>query len=193
MRTQYLVGLMLTLALVAGACSRDGDLPSIASLEADPANPSVESDAADPDQTADSEAALLAFTQCLRDQGIDIGDPTIDADGNLQLPPIEFETSESAADPDEPPDLSEFEEMIAPCEQHLEGVVGSFSPGDTTEIEDMFLAYAECMRENGIDMPDPDFSSDGGVIDLGAVGGEDFEAADAVCRPLLADLGIVGN
>ena len=192
MRTKYLVGLILTLALVAGACTGDSDLPSIASLETDPPNPSAES-ATDADQAADSEAAMLAFTQCLRDQGIDVGDPTIDADGNLQLPPIEFETSDTVTDPDELPDMSEFEEMIAPCEEHLEGVVGSFSPGDTTEIEDMFLAYAECMRENGIDMPDPDFSSDGGVIDLGAIGGDNFEAADAACRPLLADLGIVGN
>ena len=192
MRTKYLVGLILTLALVAGACTGDSDLPSIASLETDPPNPSAES-ATDADQAADSEAAMLAFTQCLRDQGIDVGDPTIDADGNLQLPPIEFETPETVTDPDEVPDMSEFEEMIAPCEEHLEGVVGSFSPGDTTEIEDMFLAYAECMRENGIDMPDPDFSSDGGVIDLGAIGGDEFEAADAACRPLLADLGIVGN
>ena len=192
MRTKYLVGLILTLALVAGACTGDSDLPSIASLETDPPNPSAES-ATDADQAADSEAAMLAFTQCLRDQGIDVGDPTIDADGNLQLPPIEFETSDTVTDPDEFPDMSEFEEMLAPCEEHLGGVVGSFSLGDTTEIEDMFLAYAECMRENGIDMPDPDFSSDGGVIDLGAIGGDEFEAADAACRPLLADLGIVGN
>jgi hypothetical protein len=42
----------------------------------------------------------------------------------------------------------------------------------------MLLAYAECMRANGVDMLDPDFSSGGGVIDLGAIGGEDFEAAD---------------
>ena len=88
--------------------------------------------------------------------------------------------------------MSEFEDMIAPCEEHLEGVVSTFSSADTTEIEDMLLAYAECMRDNGVDMPDPDFSSGGGVIDLGAIGGEDFEAAEAACSPLLADLGFSG-
>jgi hypothetical protein len=193
MRTTYLVGLLLTLALVAGACTRESDLPSIASLEPDSANPPAASEDTNADRAYDSEAAMLAFTQCLRDQGIDVGDPTIDADGNLQLPPIEFDSSEAVTDPDELPDISELEDKIAPCEEHLEGIVGSFDPGDTTEIEDMFLAYAECMRENGVDMPDPDFSSGGGVIDLGAIGGDTFEAADEACRPLLADLGIVGS
>ena len=193
MRTTYVVGLLLTLALVAGACTGESDLPSVASLETDSANPSAVSEDPDADRAEDSEAAMLAFTQCLRDQGIDVGDPTIDADGNLQLPPIEFDSSDAATDPDQPPDLSELEDKIAPCEEHLEGVVGTFNPGLTTEIEDMFLDYAECMRENGVDLPDPDFSSGGGVIELSAIGGDTFEAADESCRPLLADLGIIGR
>jgi len=189
MRTTLLTSLILALALVAAACSDSGDTAEIASLEADSANTSDDDSAADVDPVAESEAAMLAFTQCLRDQGIDVDDPTMDADGNMQLPPINIEMPDVVADPDELPDMSEFEDMIAPCEEHLEGVVSTFSSADTTEIEDMLLAYAECMRENGVDMPDPDFSSGGGVIDLGAIGGEDFDAAEAACSPLLADLG----
>lgn len=189
MRTTLLTSLILALALVAAACSDSGDSAEIASLEADSANTSDDDSAADVDPVAESEAAMLAFTQCLRDQGIDVDDPTMDADGNMQLPPINIEMPDVVADPDELPDMSEFEDMIAPCEEHLEGVVSTFSSADTTEIEDMLLAYAECMRENGVDMPDPDFSSGGGVIDLGAIGGEDFDAAEAACSSLLADLG----
>ena len=189
MRTTLLTSLILVLALVAAACSDSGDTAEIASLEADSANTSDDDSDADVDPVAESEAAMLAFTQCLRDQGIDVDDPTMDADGNMQLPPINIEMPDVVADPDELPDMSEFEDMIAPCEEHLEGVVSTFSSADTTEIEDMLLAYAECMRDNGVDMPDPDFSSGGGVIDLGAIGGEDFDAAEAACSPLLADLG----
>ena len=192
MRNIVLTSLILVLALVAAACSDSGDSSEIASLEADSANTSDDDSAADVDQVAQSEAAMLAFTQCLRDQGIDVDDPTMDADGNMQLPPINIEVPDVVADPDELPDMSEFEDMIAPCEEHLEGVVSTFSSADTTEIEDMLLAYAECMRDNGVDIPDPDFSSGGGVIDLGAIGGEDFEAAEAACSPLLADLGFSG-
>ena len=194
MRTTVLASLVLVLALVAAACSDSVDSAEIASLEADSANTSEDASASNAggDPVAQSEAAMLAFTQCLRDQGIDIDDPTMDADGNMQLPPINIEVPDIVADPDEAPDMSEFEDMIAACEEHLEGVVSTFSTADTTEIEDMFLAYAECMRDNGVDMPDPDFSSGGGVIDLGAIGGEDFEAAEAACSPLLADLGFSG-
>lgn len=192
MRSTHLIGLILALALVAGACSGDGDSPQIASLETDATNTSEGSGTAGADPIVESEAAMLAFTQCLRDQGIDVDDPTIDADGNMQLPPISIEVPDVVTDPDQVPDMSEFEDMIAPCEEHLEGVVSTFSSADTTEIEDMLLAYAECMRANGVDMPDPDFSSGGGVIDLGAIGGADFEAANAACSPLLADLGIDG-
>ena len=190
MRSTYLIGLILALALVAGACSGDGDSPQIASLETDAANTSEDGDTTEVDPIAESEEAMLAFTQCLRDQGIDVDDPTIDADGNMQLPPINIEVPDVITDPDQVPDMSEFEGMIAPCEEHLEGVISTFSSVDTTEIEDTLLAYAECMRANGVDMPDPELSSGGGVIDLGAIGGEAFEAADAACSPLLADLGI---
>ena len=193
MRNSFLIALALILALVAGACSGESDSPKIASLETDSSATSEEAgEAADVDPIAASEAAMLAFTQCLRDEGIDVDDPTIDADGNMQLPPINIEVPDVVTDPSELPDMSEFEDMIAPCEEHLEGVVSTFSSADTTEIEDVLLAYAECMRANGVDMPDPDFSSGGGVIDLGAIGGEDFEAAEAACSPLLADLGFSG-
>ena len=192
MRNSFMISVVLVLALMASACSDSGGSAEIASLETDSANTSEDDSDGDVDPEAESEAAMLAFTQCLRDQGIDVDDPTMDADGNMHLPPINVEVPDVVTDPDELPDMSEFEDMIAPCEEHLEGVVSTFSSADTTEIEDMLLAYAECMRDNGVDMPDPDFSSSGGVIDLGAIGGEDFEAAEAVCSPLLADLGISG-
>jgi hypothetical protein len=32
---------------------------------------------------------------------------------------------------------------------------------DPTDMQDELLAFAQCMRDNGIDMPDPDFGEDG--------------------------------
>ena len=61
---------------------------------------------------------------------------------------------------------------------------------DTTGIEDTLLEYAQCMRSQGYDIPDPDFSSGNGIIDLGSADEEEFEAADAECRHLLSDLGL---
>jgi hypothetical protein len=68
-----------------------------------------------------------------------------------------------------------------------EGETASDAPTDPQEAA---LAYAECMRENGIDMPDPEFSNGGGVAI--AIGGEEGEvdeealqAAQEVCQPIM--------
>ena len=68
---------------------------------------------------------------------------------------------------------------------------------DSSEFQDAALEYAQCMRDNGIDMPDPTFDSDGGggrvmiggELEAGTTGGpsEEFEAADEECRPILEE------
>jgi hypothetical protein len=187
-RTSILLGLILSLALLASACSEDDGSLQIASLEADTADTSREAETDDVDPLAETEAAMLDFAQCLREQGFEVGDPTVDADGNVQLPPIEFSSEVTGDDPEE--GMADLNERMASCEEHLEGVVMTGSSEGTSGIEDTLLEYAQCMRANGYDMPDPDFSSGGGSIDLGFAEGDEFEAADAECRHLLADLGI---
>ena len=185
-RTSFLA-LGLVLALVAGACSNDGGSDEVASIESsgvDAPQP------ADSDPIAGTEEALLAFTQCLRDQGLDVDDPTMDADGNMQLAPISFASVVPEGDTE--PEIPDFESLVAPCEELLVGIVTTAGSGPPAEIEDAFLAYAQCMRANGVDMPDPNLSS-GGAIDLGVGIGDDFAAADKACRPHLAELGIDGG
>jgi hypothetical protein len=76
----------------------------------------------------------------------------------------------------------------AECDHHLQGLVfDAANPGSDVGLEDAMLGYAGCMREQGIDMPDPDLSS--GMIRLGkdAPGEmEEFEAAHEECREILA-------
>ncbi len=185
---RLLVGLIVVVALVAGACSDDGGSSEVASLTTDEAGISEEAEAGDIDPLAESEAAMLTFAQCLRDEGFDVGDPTIDADGNVQLPPIEFTSAVSGDDPEE--GLADLNERMASCEEHLDGVVMTGDSEGASGFEDTLLEYTQCMRANGYDMPDPDLSSGGGIIDLGAIDDEGFEAADAECDHLLADLGL---
>jgi hypothetical protein len=185
---RLLVGLIVVVALVAGACSDDGGSSQVATLNTDETNISDEPGTGGVESLADTEAVMLAFAQCLRDEGFDVGDPTIDADGNVQLPPIEFSSEVSGDDPEE--GLADLNERMASCEEHLDGVVMTGDFGGTSGIEDTLLEYTQCMRSNGYDMPDPDLSSGGGMIDLGAIDDEGFEAADAECNHLLADLGL---
>jgi hypothetical protein len=56
------------------------------------------------------------------------------------------------------------------------------------------LDYAQCMREQGVDMPDPQFSDGGASIDVFPGEGEptaqeqnEIEAADSACSPILEE------
>ena len=61
--------------------------------------------------------------------------------------------------------------------------------------EQALLDYAECMRDHGIDMPDPKISSEegGGILIEQDAGGdmnpesEEFQQADKACQPILED------
>ena len=72
---------MITAALVATACggAEDDVAVGVASLS-DQATSSTA--LADGEMSSD-EQALLAFTRCMREQGVDLPDPTVDADGNV--------------------------------------------------------------------------------------------------------------
>jgi hypothetical protein len=71
-------------------------------------------------------------------------------------------------------------------------------PANETEFEDAMLEYAQCMRDHGIDMPDPEFNGEGGVMMGTGPGGEDgaptdseqqaFEAADEACKSILDEV-----
>ncbi|MDJ0663179.1 MAG: hypothetical protein QNJ75_01385 [Acidimicrobiia bacterium] len=185
MNTRLLIIPLLALA-VAG-CSSADDGESVASLETVPA--AEQADNSSP--LIDSEQAMLDFAQCLRDQGVEVGDPTMSADGSMQMPPIEFVGS-----PDEDPEaaMAEMDAIFAECESHLEGIaLTAADPGAGVAFEDALLEYAACMRDQGIDMPDPDLSGGGGVIDLGLSGPgdqEEWEAAHKECQPILAGAGL---
>jgi hypothetical protein len=67
------------------------------------------------------------------------------------------------------------------------------STASEEDFQQAMLDYAQCMRDHGIDMPDPEFQEGGGVIQRSGPGeGEptaddqaEFEAADAECEPIL--------
>lgn len=56
------------------------------------------------------------------------------------------------------------------------------------DIEDAVLAFAQCMRDHGVDMPDPQMDGEGGVaIAIEGKPGDEakMEAAQAACEPLM--------
>lgn len=110
---------------------------------------------------ADVEEAALAFSQCMRDEGIsDFPDPQFSEGGGgviLSSPDgedggIDFESDE-------------VEAAFEVCGEMLERA--AFGPDggnfDETEIQDNLLAMAECLRDQGLDVDDPDLSNFGPI------------------------------
>ena len=76
----------IALTLVAcGSNSADNKHPSdVASLNTDTTQ-QVEPTA---EAVPDGEAKVMAFTQCMREQGIELLDPEVDSEGNVQRPQL---------------------------------------------------------------------------------------------------------
>ena len=117
----------------------------------DTSTDAAEAEEATTDGDATDEELALAFAECMRDEGVDFPDPTVAADGSVSLIP----PGGAAAlnfDPNDPA-VSDAGDVCGPL---LEGA--SFLPtgdDDLTELEDNLLAFAECLREQGIDVDDP--------------------------------------
>jgi hypothetical protein len=106
----------------------------------------------------DDQDQILAYTACLREQGLDVADPTFDADGNLDGG---FFGPDSGIDPRS----EEFRAAQEACGSLIEGVTlggpggGNFDP---EAMQQATLAYTECLRDEGLEVDDLDFSAQGG-------------------------------
>jgi predicted small lipoprotein YifL len=175
MMTKRLKAMLAALALAGllAACGSDGGSSSgsddVASVSGDDSDEQAQGD----DQ-ADTEEELLDWVECMRDEGIDIPDPTRDEDGNLVIdgPGIHLgggdsEGSTSSDDEggggDEPTvDPEEMDAAMETCGEPPALGPSDISEEDRQEMEENALEFAECMRDEGIeDFPDPDFSNRG--------------------------------
>jgi hypothetical protein len=174
----------LTVAGLLGACSGGGggdddaangkgNDDGVASLADDGGSGSGDGDQASAGDDDDGEQELLDWVECMRGEGIDLPDPTRDADGNLVLngnginiggsPNGTTRNDSSDADDGEAPPIDP-EEMDAATETcgPPPAVGGEISDEDIQAQQDAALQFAECMRDEGIeDFPDPDFSDMG--------------------------------
>ncbi len=188
------IGLALVAGLVFAACGGSVDsADGVASLEeVTDAEPTTETTVA---EEVDQEQAVLDLVQCLRDEGLDVADPEVDADGNVNLRGLFRQAEEAQLDPDA------VDAAMEACSDLLEGVqLGLAQDFDFTEIQDQLLEFAACMRDNGYDMPDPDLTTFG--QGPGGGGGPfrdldqddpDFQAALEACQDTLPGFGQGGG
>jgi hypothetical protein len=144
----------------------------------------AEEPATEGDRRTEAREAMLAFAQCMRDQGIDMPDPEFDGGRVMQRGPEDRVAPEKMRKAD------------AECRKHMEDVEPpELSPEQQQEMKESALAHAKCMREQGLEnFPDPTFDEDGGAqIRIGPGTGLDpedpkFQAAEKACRDELPDL-----
>jgi hypothetical protein len=134
------VALLGAFTLVGTACAADDD--SVASLAIADATPTP-TEAPAPD-LVEGEAEMIAFTECMREQGVKMTDPVVDSDGNVDKPafPANFNAKKGAGELDA-------------CVGLLEGLTAAFKGTDNTDATEELLALASCLRDQGFDVDDP--------------------------------------
>jgi hypothetical protein len=146
-----------------------------------------------PTTTIDPQEAMLAYAQCMRDNGVDMPDPQMSSDGKGVIAISGGDANDSTGGPGKiDPEGQQFKDAQAKCEPLMKEAVGSVEvdPEQQAEMRKNLLAYAQCMRDHGVDFPDPVFSDDGRVTmnassdDSSPVDREAMDAANEACASL---------
>ena len=141
----------------------------------------------------DPEAAFLAHARCMREHGIDMPDPQVHADGEGFAVRMD-----RAIDIDDPA----FHRAEKACAKHLpQGRLGGgeIDPEQERRMQEGALKFARCMREHGVDMPDPTFGGEGQVMmKIGPDDGLDpndpkFQEAQQACGSAFGPRGAKGG
>lgn len=157
------IGALFALAACGGGSEESS--AEVASLQGavdaggDAADAAVRTEAA-PDLAPDE--AALEFSQCMRDQGIDFPDLSIDADGNIELREA-FQTIDRQADG--------FREANEVCQEFLQQAGfggGRRAATESPELQDALLEFSQCVRDAGYDVGDLTLGGPGGGQGAGA-------------------------
>ena len=111
----------------------------------------------DTSELTDEEIATR-FTTCVQDHGFNVPDPELNADGTLNWESLKISFGQIETDWDK----GRASKVLDDCMSLLEGITiaKDESPEDEIELQDNLLKFAQCLRNKGIDVPDPDFSDD---------------------------------
>ena len=169
MRWIKLAGLLAGLALTAAACG----------------GAAKAGDASDPEKNREDQ--LVEYTDCMREHGIDV-----DASEEGGRFKIAVGAPAGGSAEEEPDD--EMQAAMEACKDKMPMRGEDLTPEERAELEDAMVEFAQCMREHGVDMPDP---GDGGFVQRfdskSGPGPEDeeFQAAEKACEDKLPRKGVV--
>jgi hypothetical protein len=143
LRTAVAAGLVLA-AMALVACGGDDPSPASSSSGGGSGKPGID---------AKTKKAMLDFARCMREHGINMPDPkfgsngaTVMQQGGKNTTPEQQRAAEQAC--------AKYQKQVKPPQM---------SEAEQEKFKKAALANARCMRQHGIDMPDPQFGDNGEV------------------------------
>lgn len=163
-----LATLTLAIALTGCGSSNDGQQNKVASGGAEPTASTSTSGGA---SGLSREEKGVKFTQCLRENGVNVPDPEPGKGPMIKLDPSSGVSKE------------DLDKAMEACKE--------FSPqgeaGPDPKLEENGRKFAACMREHGVEkFPDPKPGQRGIMIDKAAGDDPDFPKAQEACQSILA-------
>jgi hypothetical protein len=176
--------LTLLAIVVAGCGSSGSEGDGVAALETG-ASTGSDSGSTTPQQTdEDPQEAALKWARCMREHGVDVPDPEV-SNGRVTVRPRVGKSIDRNKD--------SFKAAEKACGSPLGNAQPQLTEEDRQQMQETMLAFAKCMRDHGIDFPDPDFSGGGGGFRIGPGASfdpndPDFRQAQKACEPILQKL-----
>jgi hypothetical protein len=161
--------IVVALAFATTACN-GGSSPRVATLNGGGDTNSSSSDTGGGDGGDNGDVrtafqdALLDYSRCMRDHGIDMPDPTFDGDGHGGVAVISGATGGDGKLPD--PNSQTFKDAETACKPIMDRAQQNApkpSAEEQAKMRDGALKFAQCMRDKGFDVPDPTFDENGGM------------------------------
>ena len=156
---KYLTILLLLILVLISACSSSDDSQGVIStndLSSDTTFTTVttiEEEVAE--EVVSIEDAQLLLARCLRENGYDITDPKNDESLQSVIGPIWLAADQKGRE--------ELQETIQTCAEEnnipLGGSAEFENPEAVADLLDTQLEFAQCLRENGIEIEDPSAES----------------------------------
>jgi hypothetical protein len=185
-RTAWLVmGILAVVLGLIGACGRHGSNSGIPTA-GDGGRARGNSSMAPP---GDNQEQSLKWTQCMRDHGVNLPDPDSNSGGGI---------SGQSRKPEVPaPEDPKMKAAIEACRSLMPN--GGAPPNvDPAQLEQI-RQWAQCMRDHGADVPDPDPNGGGGFSSQSPQAGQatphptKMKGAIDACKDKVPDMPIRGG
>lgn len=150
------------------------------------------------DKKGDPQQAALDFARCMREHGVEMPDPEFDDQGGGRIIIGRAPDEASSGGPESASEIDP--EAHEACKHFLEQ--GMLAPGGKPDpqMQERALQFARCMREHGVNVPDPKFDEGGGGSVAFEIGGgtldptsPTLQEAQAACQKHFGPEGGAGS